>query len=221
MRLPSRRVQPPSSCAARVESMVLVPTLHALGHSPSHLWQKMLRTGTGHQPRHRRARGGRAAGNTHPHPHTPQPAFIPGVARGTLGEALPLVDDEFGGVAGVVGDLAEAGAVLGGDAAPALVLVGAGGAGGQAVPVEVEVTAGDAGSVVAGSPAAPQALGVAAFARRRARRAHAARAHCGRGGTEPVPWARRVRRAQIAGAGGPGFARGGEREEVGRAGGGC
>lgn len=110
-------------------------------------------------------------------PGTPPPALIPGVSRGTLGQALSLVDDELGGVAGVVGDLAEAGAVLGGDAAPALVLVGAGWARGQAVPVEVEVAAGDAGPVVAGAAAAPQALGVAALARCRARRARTARAH--------------------------------------------
>lgn len=50
MRLPSTRVQPASSCAARVESTVLVPTLHALGHNPSHLWQKMLQgQGVGHK----------------------------------------------------------------------------------------------------------------------------------------------------------------------------
>ena len=79
------------------------------------------------------------------------------------------MDDKLGGVAGVVGDLAEAGAVLGGDAAPALVLVGAGRAGGQAVAVEVEMAAGNAGSVIAGSPTAPQALGVAALTRCRAR----------------------------------------------------
>lgn len=79
------------------------------------------------------------------------------------------MDDELRGVAGVVRDLAEAGAVFGSDAAPALVLVGAGRAGGQAMPVEVEVAAGNAGSVVTGSPATPQALSVAALARRRAR----------------------------------------------------
>lgn len=42
MRLPSTCVQPTRSCAAWMESMVLVPTLHSLGHSPSHLWQNML-----------------------------------------------------------------------------------------------------------------------------------------------------------------------------------
>lgn len=88
------------------------------------------------------------------------------------------MDDELGGVAWVVGDLAQAGTVLGRDAAPALVLIGAGWAGGQAVPIEVEVTAGHAGAAVTGPPAAPQALSMAAFARRRACRARPAWAHC-------------------------------------------
>lgn len=174
MRLPSTRVQPASSCAARVESTVLVPTLHALGHKPSHLWQKML------QGQRLECKPG-----TEPPPSTATPpgwgsppAFIPGVAGGALREALLLVDDELGGVAWVVRDLAQAGTVLGRDAAPALVLIGAGWAGGQAVPIEVEVTAGHAGAAVTGPPAAPQALSMAAFARRRACRARPAWAHC-------------------------------------------
>lgn len=88
------------------------------------------------------------------------------------------MDDKLGGVAWVVGDLAQAGTVLSCDAAPALVLIGAGWARGQAVPIEVEVTAGHAGAAVTGPPAAPQALSMAALTRRRARRARTARTHC-------------------------------------------
>lgn len=45
IRFPSIRVQPARSRAARVESMVLVPTLHSLGQRPWHSWQTRLKEG--------------------------------------------------------------------------------------------------------------------------------------------------------------------------------
>lgn len=91
------------------------------------------------------------------------PALVLPVARGTLGQALPLVDDKAGGVPEVFGDLTQAATVLRRHAAPLLVLVGELRAGAEAAPVEVEVAAGHAGLGVPGTAAAPQALRVAAF----------------------------------------------------------
>lgn len=88
-----------------------------------------------------------------------------------------LVDHELGGITRVLGDLAQAGAVLGRHAAPALVLVGAGRAGRQAASLEAEVAAGHTGPAVPRPAAAPQALLMAALPSHGAGPAGPARAH--------------------------------------------
>lgn len=156
--------------------MVLVPTLHSLGHSPSHLWQNMLAGAS---------RGcGVSPGAACPRPHDPEgarppphsPAAVPREAWGALGEAAALVDAEGGGAAR---RRVQAGTALGGDAAPGLVLVGARRAGLVAGASEVEVAAGDAGAGVVRQAAAPQAFVVAALTPGRAGQPLGTGAHCG------------------------------------------
>lgn len=189
MRLPSTCVQPTRSCATWTESMVLVPTLHSLGHSPSHLWQNML-AGTsracGVSPGPACARS-RLRGRPPPARHSP--AAVPREAWRALGEAAALVDAEGGGAAR---RRVQAGTALGGDAAPGLVLVGAGRAGLVAGAPEVEVAAGDAGAGVVWQAAAPQAFVVTALTRGRAGQPLGTGAHCGQSsasGCGPAPLA--------------------------------
>lgn len=73
----------------------------------------------------------------------------------------------------------QAGTVLGRDAAPGLMLVGAWRAGAEASTLEVEVAAGYTGTGVFRLAAAPQALDVAAFAPRCAGQPTGAGTHCG------------------------------------------
>lgn len=82
-------------------------------------------------------------------------------ARGTLGHALVIVNHKLLIFTGVRSR--DFGAELSGDTAPALELVGVGGAGGQAHTLVVVVAAGHTRRVVVGRRAAPQALGVAAL----------------------------------------------------------
>lgn len=176
MRLPSTWVQPTRSCAAWTESMVLVPTLHSLGHSPSHLWQNMLvgaSRGCGMSP------GPVWASSLLqgcPPPTRHSPAIITGEAWRALGQTTTLVDAEGGGTAR---HRAQAGTALRCDAAPGLMLVGAWRAGPVAGALEVEVAAGDTGSGVFWPAAASQALGVAALAPDCAGQPTRTGAHCG------------------------------------------
>lgn len=157
--------------------MVLVPTLHSFGHSPSHLWQNMLVGTVGWHELWM------PVGLLRP-PHWPRlppstlrsPAAIAGEAWRALGQAAALVDAEGGGAAG---HRAQAGTALSRDAAPGLLLVGAWRAGSVAGSLEVQVAAGHAGPRVFRPAAAPQTLGVAAGAPGRAGQALGAGTHCG------------------------------------------
>lgn len=164
------------SCAAWTESMVLVPTLHSLGHSPSHLWQNMLAGASGGC--------GVSPGPVWvssllqgcPPPTQHSPAAITGEAWGALGQAAALVDTKGGGTAG---HRAQAGTALGRDAAPGFMLVGAWRAGPVAGALEVEMAAGDAGTRVFRPAAAPQAFDVAALTPSCAGQSTGTGAHCG------------------------------------------
>lgn len=115
---------------------------------------------------------------TPPAPHSP--AAVPGEAWRALGEAAALVDAKGGGAAG---HRVQAGAALGRDAAPGLVLVGAGRAGLVAGALEVEVAAGDTGTGVVRPAAAPQAFDVATLAPSCAGQPMGTGAHCGQSAT--------------------------------------
>lgn len=157
--------------------MVLVPTLHSFGHSPSHLWQNML-VGT-----MRWHELWIPVGLLRP-PHCPKlppstlrsPAAITGETWRALGQAAALVDAESGGAAR---HRAQAGTALGCDAAPGLLLVGAWRAGSVAGTLEVQMAAGYASTRVFGPAAAPQTFRVAARAPCCAGQPLGAGTHCG------------------------------------------
>lgn len=180
MRLPSTWVQPTRSCVAWTESMVLVPTLHSLGHRPSHLRQKMLAgqaESLSHGPM--KLLGGGSPDNPK---GIPSPAAITGEAWRALSQAAALVDAEGGSAAR---HLPQMSTDLSGDAAPGLILVGAQRAGPEAGSLEVEVAASHTGTRVFRLAAAPQTFTVAALTVSCAGQPTGAGAHCGQRAVRP------------------------------------